>query len=59
PGLNEAATAAIFTPFFSTKAEGQGIGLTLIRDIMNNHDFQYSLRTEADGWTRFRIGLKN
>lgn len=58
PGLSETAAEVIFTPFFSTKAEGQGIGLTLIRDIMNNHDFQYSLKTDADGWTRFRIVFK-
>jgi len=51
-----AATAAnLFNPFFSTKATGQGIGLTLARDILLNHGFTFSLLTEADGWTTFRI----
>lgn len=45
----------LFTPFFSNKTEGQGIGLTLIRDILMGHGWKFSLRTEGDGWTWFRI----
>lgn len=45
----------LFNPFFSTKASGQGIGLTLTREILLNHGFTFSLRTEPDGWTVFRI----
>jgi signal transduction histidine kinase len=55
PGLDEEAAASIFTPFFTTKADGQGIGLTLVRDILNNHDLHYNLRTDEDGWTRFVV----
>lgn len=47
----------LFSPFFSTKKDGQGIGLTLIREILLNHGFIFSLKTEADGWTVFRIGF--
>lgn len=45
----------LFTPFFSNKTEGQGIGLTLIRDILTGHGWKFSLRTEGDGWTWFRM----
>lgn len=45
----------LFTPFFSTKTEGQGIGLTLIRDILAGHGWKFSLRTEEDGWTWFKM----
>ena len=45
----------LFSPFFSTKAGGQGIGLTLAREILSAHGFSFSLRTGADGWTRFQI----
>lgn len=45
----------LFTPFFSTKPSGQGIGLMLIREILTRHGCLFSLKTEADGWTRFRI----
>lgn len=36
----------LFSPFFTTKAYGQGVGLTLIRDILTNHGFDFSLKTE-------------
>ncbi|NID11483.1 sensor histidine kinase [Fibrivirga algicola] len=49
--------ANLFNPFFSTKITGQGIGLTLAREILLNHGFAFSLRTQPDGWTVFRIQL--
>lgn len=45
----------LFNPFFSTKPDGQGIGLTLTRDILLNHGFPFSLKTNPDGWTEFTI----
>lgn len=57
PGLSEEAAAGIFTPFFTSKPNGQGIGLTLVREILTNHDYQFSLSTDPDGWTRFIIAL--
>lgn len=49
--------AQLFNPFFSTKHDGQGIGLTLTREILINHGFTFSLQTNADGWTVFRIEM--
>jgi len=45
----------IFSPFFSTKKQGQGIGLTLIREILLNHLFRFSLETAENGLTCFTI----
>ncbi|MGB0525027.1 MAG: sensor histidine kinase [Flammeovirgaceae bacterium] len=45
----------IFSPFFSNKTQGQGIGLTLTKEILLNHDFDFSLATQVDGWTVFNI----
>ncbi|MFK7810217.1 MAG: PAS domain-containing sensor histidine kinase [Saprospiraceae bacterium] len=53
-GIDSAAAEKLFTPFFSTKATGQGVGLTLVRDILVQHDAHFSLETEG-GWTRFEI----
>ena len=55
--IPEAAAAKLFNPFFSTKATGQGIGLTLSRDILMNHGFGFSLQTQPDGWTVFAINF--
>lgn len=55
PGLTEEAAAGIFSPFFTSKPNGQGIGLTLVREILTNHHYPFSLSTDEDGWTRFVI----
>jgi nitrogen fixation/metabolism regulation signal transduction histidine kinase len=57
PGIPAAAADQLFTPFFSTKSSGQGIGLTLVREILVNHGARFSLQTEADGWTRFQVAF--
>ena len=55
PGIPAAAQDKLFTPFFSTKPTGQGVGLTLTRDVLEAHGATYQLRTEEDGWTRLRV----
>ena len=54
-GITPEIRPQIFTPFFSTKKDGQGIGLTLIREILVNHGFQFSLNTLQQGCTEFSI----
>jgi nitrogen fixation/metabolism regulation signal transduction histidine kinase len=54
PGITAEALANLFTPFFSTKPHGQGIGLTLVREILTAHGFDYSLERAGDV-TRFTI----
>ncbi|MEP7323799.1 MAG: ATP-binding protein [Saprospiraceae bacterium] len=53
-GLSKEATDLLFTPFYSSKRDGQGIGLTVIREILNNHKFKFSLKS-IDGITSFKI----
>lgn len=48
----------LFNPFFSTKRDGQGIGLTLTKEILLNHGFEFSLETGNNGWTVFEIEFK-
>ena len=55
PGPGEEARAHLFTPFFSTKPLGQGIGLTLVGEILSAHGFAYALDHPAGGPTRFTI----
>ena len=51
--ISEETQQKLFTPFFSTKTGGQGLGLTLIREILLNHGFNFSLHTRDDGYTVF------
>jgi two-component system nitrogen regulation sensor histidine kinase NtrY len=55
PGIDAANAANLFSPFFSTKKDGQGIGLTLVREILVNHGFDFSLKTIIQKQTEFTI----
>ena len=55
PGLSAEVRQNLFTPFFSTKEGGQGIGLTLVQEILAQHRFQYSLDSPPGGPTQFTI----
>ena len=57
--ISEENSKKIFSPFFSTKPKGQGIGLTLIRDILFNHGYEFSLKTIKKGVTEFKIVFQN
>jgi nitrogen fixation/metabolism regulation signal transduction histidine kinase len=54
-GIPSEVQRNIFTPFFSTKMDGQGIGLTVVREILINHGFDFALETKNDGFTDFSI----
>jgi two-component system nitrogen regulation sensor histidine kinase NtrY len=55
PGIPPEARANLFTPFFSTKEAGQGIGLTLVQEILTQHQCEYSLESAPGGPTRFTV----
>lgn len=55
PGISPENEEKLFTPFFSTKPTGQGIGLIYIREVLTKHACAFTLQTDTDGWTRFRI----
>ncbi|MVN79157.1 PAS domain-containing protein [Hymenobacter sp. HMF4947] len=57
PPLSPEVSQRLFTPFFSTKPGGQGIGLVLVRDILLAHGFAFRLATESSGRTVFSVQL--
>jgi signal transduction histidine kinase len=59
PGISSEAQANLFTPFFSTKPHGQGIGLTLVQEILSGHGFDYTLERTSDETTRFTIVMRS
>jgi two-component system nitrogen regulation sensor histidine kinase NtrY len=55
-GLLEAAPLRqLFTPFFSTRKGGQGIGLMFVREVLSRHGCTWSLAPGSPGETRFDI----
>ena len=56
-GLTTDARAKLFTPFYSTKRDGRGLGLTVIREILAQHRFEYSLEPLPERGAEFRIGF--
>ena len=54
-GISESTKDKLFSPFFSNKKEGQGIGLTIAREILHRHGYGFSLETRSNGCTEFTI----
>ena len=55
PGIDPEVAESLFTPFFSTKENRRGLGLTLVQEILGRHGFAFSLESPAGGPTRFSI----
>jgi signal transduction histidine kinase len=54
-GLEDKRHEELFTPFYSSKASGQGLGLTLVKEILLRHGCEFDLHALADGRTCFYI----
>ena len=54
-GITAEAQSNLFTPFFSTKPHGEGIGLTLVQEILAGHGFHYALERTETQTTRFTV----
>jgi nitrogen fixation/metabolism regulation signal transduction histidine kinase len=52
--LGQVPAHLLFTPFFTTKKGGQGIGLMFVREVLNRHGLAYRLAS-GEGSTRFDI----
>ncbi|MDR1091428.1 MAG: PAS domain-containing sensor histidine kinase [Prevotella sp.] len=54
PDISDEVKQKLFTPFFTTKSKGQGIGLMFVREVLLNHRCKFDLSSK-DGWTKFEI----
>jgi two-component system sensor histidine kinase DctS len=56
-GLSEAAQTQLFTPFFTTKADGMGLGLSLCRTVIEQHAGELTHAPVLPRGTVFRFRL--
>ena len=55
PGIVAEALGKVFIPFFTTKRDGSGIGLSLCRQIMRHHRGSIAVRSEPGVRTVFAL----
>lgn len=57
PGVPGDLHDRIFNPFFTTKPTGSGLGLPIVRKIVDAHDGRIDLNSVPGGGARFRVTL--
>ncbi|MFA7382780.1 MAG: ATP-binding protein [Desulfurivibrionaceae bacterium] len=58
PGIPEGLRDRVFEPFYTTKSDGTGIGLSLCRRIINDHHGTLTVEESAWGGADFVIALE-
>ena len=54
-GIDEEALGKIFIPFFTTKKQGSGIGLSLSKQIMRKHGGAITVKSVMNEGTEFTL----
>ncbi len=57
-GMSEEVRKEMFSPFFTTKARGTGLGLAVVRKAISRHKGKMFIKSELGKGTSFRIYLK-
>jgi signal transduction histidine kinase len=57
PGIPPEIREKIFTPFFTTKSRGSGLGLPIAKHLIEAHNGQIAIDCPPDGGTTVVVGL--
>ncbi len=58
-GIPEASLTKIFEPFFTSKDTGTGLGLVVVKQIIEAHEGKIGVKSEVGKGTVFTIEMKN
>src|SRR5262249_7592338 len=57
-GISEEQMKSLFTPFFTTKPKGTGLGLMMTQRILKEHESVLRVSSKTDEGTSFKVLLK-
>jgi PAS domain S-box-containing protein len=57
PGIEEGALGKLFRPFYTTKADGTGLGLAVVQKIIIQHGGQVDASNRPEGGAAFMVTL--
>jgi len=57
PGIEHTALSKLFRPFYTTKADGTGLGLAVVQKIIVQHGGQVEARNRPEGGAAFMVTL--
>lgn len=58
-GMDERQLGKIFTPFYSTKADGTGLGLAVVHRIIEEHGWTIEVQSKPGAGSTFAISIRN
>jgi signal transduction histidine kinase len=56
-GIDEQAKARLFDAFFTTRSQGTGVGLAVVKRIADEHGFAIDVRSSEGQGATFRVAL--
>lgn len=59
PGMDEETLEQIFTPYFTSKADGVGLGLSLAQQIVESHGWTLTAASEPGKGASFSVVIKD
>ena len=54
-GISQDVRDRLYEPFFSTKAQGTGLGLSMVKQIVDAHEGTIEVESKATVGTTFRL----
>ena len=59
PGIDASAHERLFDAFFTTRSQGTGVGLAVVKRIADEHGFAIQVESSAGQGATFRVVLKS